>query len=100
VERTADTLGRAAAGLVNILNPDGMVISGEGAWLAARMLPRMTAAMRAHVFDGVSADLRVTVEERGDEFWARGAAGLLLEEMFRPRLERVQQSGEKFVAQG
>lgn len=89
-ERVAVPFGRALATLVNVLNPDAIVVSGEGAWLAGHLLPRIEAAMNADVFDGLSRELDLRVDARGDEFWAAGAAGLLLEETFGPRLERAQ----------
>ncbi len=85
LERIADVLGVALANLVNVLNPEMLVISGEGAWLARALLPRLMATLRASAFGGLADDMLVTVEAHGDEFWARGAAGLMLEETFQPR---------------
>lgn len=92
VDRMADVIGEALAMLVNILNPDMVVLSGEGAWLIDCARSRIVRSMKAHVFDGLSSEMEVRVEERADEFWATGAAGVLLHEMFRPRLERTQET--------
>src|SRR5665811_1604534 len=88
-DHAAKVLGEALATLVNILNPGKVVLSGEGAWLLNHTLRRIVHAMNSNVFDGLSDELEVRVEERGDEFWAAGAAGLLLDDVFHPRLQRA-----------
>jgi predicted NBD/HSP70 family sugar kinase len=88
----ANVFGEALAILVNILNPDMVVLSGEGAWLIDHLYSPILQSMTANVFDGLSADLEVRVEERPDEFWAMGAARVLLDEQFRPRLEHAQET--------
>lgn len=88
VDRAAGIVGEALATLVNILSPGTLVLSGEGSWLVGHMLPRITSMLKDNVFDGLADALHVRVEDRGDEFWARGAAVVLLEDMFSPRLER------------
>lgn len=93
IDRAAAILGGSLATLVNILNPDLLVLSGEGAWLVERMLPAITGSLNAQVFDGLVEEFSLRVEQRGDEYWAQGAAGLLLEETFRPQLERAQGNG-------
>jgi hypothetical protein len=40
--------------------------------------------LRAYCFDGFFEDLRLVIEPWGDDAWARGAANLMLEELFRP----------------
>lgn len=91
-DRMANVFGKALAILVNILNPDMVVLSGEGAWLIDHLYSPILQSMTANVFDGLSADLEVRVEERPDEFWAMGAARVLLDEQFRPRLEHAQET--------
>lgn len=91
-DRMAHVFGEALAMLVNILNPDMVVLSGEGAWLIDHLYSPILQSMTANVFDGLSADLEVRVEERPDEFWAMGAARVLLDEQFRPRLEHAQET--------
>ena len=90
IVRAAGIFGEALATLVNILSPGTLVLTGEGAWLMGHMRPRIMSALRENVFDGLADSLQLRVEDRDDEFWARGAVGVLLEEMFSPRLERGQ----------
>lgn len=88
----ADMLGVAVANLVNVLNPERIVISGEGARAADLIRSPFEASLRRHCFDALYEDLDVVVEPWDDETWARGAASLLLSELFqaafRPRSSR------------
>jgi predicted NBD/HSP70 family sugar kinase len=80
------TLGTAIADLVNIFNPPLIVVGGEGVRALDLMLEPLQDAMQANCFDGFFNDLRLVVEPWGDDAWARGAASLMLEELFRPTL--------------
>ena len=82
------TLGLAIADLVNIFNPPLLVVGGEGTRARDLLIEPLQAALRAHCFDGFYEDLRLVIEPWGDDAWARGAASLMLEELFRPDLYR------------
>jgi predicted NBD/HSP70 family sugar kinase len=84
--RAGDQLGRAIANLVNILNPELIVLSGEGSHAADLIVPSLTEALQAHTFNGLTDDIHLVVEPWDDEAWARGAASLVLAEMFQPAL--------------
>jgi len=73
--------GRAVAGLVNVLNPQLIVISGEGtlAW------PHLAAAFEESLQEAAFPPLRDTaieVDPWDDAKWARGAAALVLRATF------------------
>lgn len=76
-----ETLGRAVGGLVAILGPQSVLLSGEGtqAW------PLLEAAFREAYADGVLGGQppRVEVDPWDDARWARGAAALVLQATFR-----------------
>ncbi|MFP5486925.1 MAG: ROK family protein [Acidimicrobiia bacterium] len=82
----AAVLGRALANLVNTLNPELIVLSGEGSHAADLMVPGVREALRRHTFDGLLDTVDVAVEPWDDEAWARGAASLVLAELFQPAL--------------
>lgn len=82
----ATQLGESIANLVNVLNPELIVLSGEGSHAADLMLEPLTSSLQAHTFDGLLDDVEVVVEPWDDEAWARGAASLVLAEMFQPAL--------------
>lgn len=82
------TLGMAVANLVNTLNPAMVIVSGEGTRAGELVLVPFQRALAEHCFDGLADDLRVVTEPWGDEAWARGAASLLLAELFRPAIRQ------------
>lgn len=76
-------LGIGIATLVNILNPELLIIAGEGVAAGDWRLTPLREALQAHVFNGLADTLEIVVEPSGDETWARGAACVVLGELFR-----------------
>jgi N-acetylglucosamine repressor len=85
------TLGLAVANLVNVLNPSLIIISGEGIRAGSLVIDPFQASLQAHCFNSLAQDLRIVMEPWGDEAWARGAASLLLSELFQPALRRGEE---------
>lgn len=92
------TLGIGVANLVNILNPTLLVIGGEGTNAGALILEPFQAALREHCFNGLYTNVRIVVEPWGDEAWARGAASLILGELFQPALRQGDEERPSFAA--
>lgn len=86
-------LGRAVGNLVNILNPSLIVFAGEGSRAMDVMMPGIRGELDATVFEGLLDQLELVVEKWDDDAWARGAANLLLGELFQPRLRSGDQHG-------
>ena len=87
VYRTAGhRLGTAIGNLLNVLNPRLVVLAGEGTRGCPYLLRAMHDGMEAATFDGLLDGVEVVVEPWDDEAWARGAASLLLGELFQPAL--------------
>jgi hypothetical protein len=53
----------------------------------------MREALRAHAFNGLADELEVVLEPAGDETWARGAACVVLGELFKPPIHRRTRQG-------
>ncbi|MGH2534373.1 MAG: ROK family protein [Thermomicrobiales bacterium] len=85
-EAAGRTLGLALAHLVNLFNPTLLIVGGEGAPTLDLLQGPMEQTLRLNCFDGLLDDVRLVVEPWGDDAWARGAAGLMLDELFRPTL--------------
>ena len=75
-------LGIGIASLVNILNPQLLIINGEVAVGGRWYFEPMEAALRAHTFDGLADSLRILTEPGGNDMWARGAACVVLSALF------------------
>lgn len=73
-ERYMNRLGRALAHVVNLLDPDCIVLGG-GMSNVQEIYPKVHAAMQAHVF-GVQVTTPVRAARHGDSSGVRGAAWL------------------------
>jgi predicted NBD/HSP70 family sugar kinase len=83
-----ETLGGALSSVINVLNPTRVIVGGEGVHILDLLIEPMRAALARHCFDGLFDDLDLVVEPWGDDAWARGAAGLILDDLFHARLDR------------
>lgn len=81
-------LGVGLANLVNLFNPELVVIGGEGVRLGERFFGPMKEALEQNAFNGLVDGLSVYVDPWGDDAWARGAAGLAIQkEVFADPME-------------
>jgi predicted NBD/HSP70 family sugar kinase len=70
-------LGRATAGLINVVDPEVVVVLGEGTADWPLWRTGFEPALRAHLYPG-RRDISVEVESWDDTSWAQGAAALVL----------------------
>jgi len=86
--RAGDALGQAVALLANLVNPQRVVLSGEGIAASDLMLDALRASLTRHAFSSV-ADVEIVTRPLADETWARGAATTVVQRLVsRPRLRR------------
>jgi N-acetylglucosamine repressor len=85
-QRAGLLLGVSLANLVNIFNPECIVLSGpdtDASILAGDLLLEpMYQALKQHLFSQIGRDLHMKVERLGFESWARGAGNLVLRHFF------------------
>ena len=67
---------------MNLLNPQLIVMGGEGIHLPRVFFDSMEKSLRDNVYPGLNVNLEVRQEMWGDEAWARGAASLVLQGTF------------------
>lgn len=72
-------LGVALANIVNLFNPERIVIAGEGVRLGEAYFNPMQEALKQNVFNGLADQVSIHIDPWGDEMWARGAAGLAIQ---------------------
>ncbi len=85
-------LGRGIGLLVNVFHPEMIILSGEGMRYGDLMIKPMRDALQASAMPALLEGLNLRAEPLGDDAWARGAASLVLQELFRTAhrdLERV-----------
>ncbi|HET7016423.1 MAG TPA: ROK family protein [Streptosporangiaceae bacterium] len=75
-------LGLAVANLVTLLNPELLIVCGEGTVLGAPFFDPMVEAVRSGIFGGLGGELSIKIQQWGNEAWAVGAATLVLRELF------------------
>ena len=88
LERAGRNLGLGIASLVNLLNPRLVIISGEGAQAGPLRLDAALKAARERAFGGLAEDAEFVVDSTDDLAWARGAACIVLGELFSSPIHR------------
>jgi predicted NBD/HSP70 family sugar kinase len=78
VADAGEAIGRALAMLVNVLNPELVVVGGDLAPAGAVLLDPIQAAIERHGVAPATGALRVTAGTLGERAEVLGAAGLIL----------------------
>ena len=81
LQDAGERLGEGVADLANLFDPDLIILGGEGVALGQTLLSavRQTFARRRLI---KTAPVKFLVDSWGDDTWARGAAGLVVEQFF------------------
>jgi N-acetylglucosamine repressor len=82
LEQAGGVLGRGLANLVNLFAPSLVIVSGEGVRAGSIMLEAVRQEVSLHVFPGLRDTYKFAIEPLPDAAWARGAASLVLGELF------------------
>lgn len=90
--QSGNLLGQSIANLINIFNPERILINGEGVRAGNWLFDPMQAAIDEHTMPSLRQDVSILVEPLGDDAWARGAASLVLHELFESPIKRQRES--------
>jgi predicted NBD/HSP70 family sugar kinase len=71
-------LGRGLATLVNLVDPELIILSGEGIAGSDLMMDSLRAELSERAFSSIARDCRILVRPLPDETWAAGAAAGML----------------------
>jgi predicted NBD/HSP70 family sugar kinase len=82
IESAGRKLGLAVANMITLLNPELLIICGEGTELGTSFLDPIVTAVREQTFAGMGQRVEVKIQRWGDVAWAVGAATLVLRESF------------------
>lgn len=80
--RAGELLGLAVANVINVLNPPRLVISGDGLRAGNMLQTPLMAALEANVMPTLRAATEIVFHPWGDEMWARGAAAIVLRQLY------------------
>jgi predicted NBD/HSP70 family sugar kinase len=89
--RAGRLLGTAVANVINVFDPALVLFSGESLEAGEYLLGPMRAAIQEETFGGLRAALVINPEPTEDITWARGAASVMLDEIFRLPLYETDQ---------
>ena len=91
LRRSGELFGQSIANLINIFNPARVLISGEGVRNGDLFFNAMKTAIQEYSLPGQYADIDLRVEPWGDDIWAKGAASLVLQQLFESPVTNDQQ---------
>lgn len=93
VYRTAgEILGRSVASLVNTLNPERIVVMGEGVRAGELLLEPMRRSIKQHALEVLHEDLAIIVDPWDDWRWSKAAANMLLSQAFVEPIQLAEQT--------
>jgi predicted NBD/HSP70 family sugar kinase len=82
----AQALGIGLANIMNIFDPSLVLLGGEGLRAESLLLDTMRETIPQHLFGDTRPDVPFVICSTDDIGWARGAASIVLREVFRPPL--------------
>ena len=68
--------------MITLLNPELLIICGEGTDLGSPFLAPVVTAVREQTFADLGRQVEVKIQRWGNDVWAVGAATLVLRESF------------------
>lgn len=86
-------LGLYMAHLINIFDPEMIIIGGEGTRNGEWMFAPMRRAVTQYVMPGLGHTAEIRIDPWGDDAWARGAASLVLGELFKSPIQHEAIAG-------
>ena len=81
-EESGEALGIGISNLINLFNPQLIILSGEGIRSGEFILPAMYNTLEKNVMQGLKNFTEIRVDVWDDDAWARGAASLVLTQLF------------------
>jgi N-acetylglucosamine repressor len=88
--RAGKVLGRGIANLINLFNPQLIILGGEGTRAGDWLFEPMRREIAEHTLPRLAADVTLRIDPWGDDAWARGAASLVLRELFESPVHREE----------
>ncbi len=92
-KEAGEVLGLGIAGLVQIFNPAKIVIAGEGVRAENLLLGPLKEALQKHTNPEIYQSTQIVIPHWTDTDWARGAASLALQELYKSPVESIKAAG-------
>lgn len=81
-ELTGTYLGIGLATLVNLFNPECIILNGGEGHVSDLLLEAMKEALKEHIFSQLGTNLELIIEQNTTLHWARGSGCLVLRDFF------------------
>lgn len=83
-------LGVGLSVVINIFNPEKIIISGQGVEAGDIMFTPMREAVNRHTFSDLLALTKIVIPEWQHTDWAKGAASLVLQELYKSPFNTIR----------
>lgn len=83
-------LGVGLSGLIQIFDPEKIIISGQGVEAGDLIFKSMHAAIEAHTIPVLRKSTQIVIPKWEHTDWAHGAASLVLQELYKSPFNRVR----------
>jgi len=90
--RSGEILARGVSGLIQIFNPERVIITGEGVRAGDLVFEPMTEALGRYLNKEQAQSAQIMIQEWDDHDWAQGAAGFVLSEIYKSPLDKIQRT--------
>ncbi len=87
--RAGKILGTGLSGILQVLNPKRIIFSGRGVESGSLLLAPMEKQLKAITNQRVLDNCDLVVQKFCDTDWARGAASLALQELYKSPIDRI-----------
>jgi predicted NBD/HSP70 family sugar kinase len=89
-KKAGEVLGLGISGLVQIFNPEKIIIAGEGVRAGELLFTPMHKMIKTHTTPQMLETFQISIQNWKDADWARGAASLVLQELYKSPLDRIR----------
>ena len=89
-KRGGEVLGLGISGLIQVFNPEKIIIAGEGVRAGDLLFQPMKKTIKQHTSQEMYEALQIIIQKWEDTDWARGAASLVLQELYKSPFNRVR----------
>jgi len=89
-----DLLGQEIANLINLFDPKLIIISGEGVRMGDPFFSSMREAIQKNAVPELYENTEIRINTWSDDVWARGAASLVIGELFNSPIQKEERTGK------
>ncbi|MBF0278153.1 MAG: ROK family transcriptional regulator [SAR324 cluster bacterium] len=89
-KKAGEILGIGLSNLIHIFNPERIIITGEGVRAGDMLFVPMREAVNRHSHHEMLSSAKILIQKWDDTDWARGAASLVLQELYKSPLNRIK----------